>query len=65
QRKILEILLVEKRITQKDLEKRLKIPKSSLSRNLRRLEIKKLIRKESLGITNYIEIIENNSSNED
>ena len=65
QRKILEILLIEKRITQKDLEKKLKIPKSSLSRNLRRLEIKKLIRKESLGITNYIELIEENNSNKD
>ncbi|MEC8221156.1 MAG: MarR family transcriptional regulator [Nanoarchaeota archaeon] len=65
QRKILEILLIEKRITQKDLEKKLKIPKSSLSRNLRRLEIKKLIRKESLGITNYIELIEDDNSNKD
>ena len=54
QNQIYNILTKESRITQKELEKRIKIPKSSLSRNIKTLEVKGLIEKKRIGITNYI-----------
>ena len=57
QRDILKILLKDKRITQKELENQLNIPKSSISRNIKTLEIKGIIKKEKVGQTNYLLLI--------
>lgn len=54
QKEILKIILEKNEITQKDLEKILKIPKSSLSRNINSLINKNLINKKSLGGTNLL-----------
>lgn len=54
QQDIMTILLKEKKITQKELEERIHIPKSSISRNLKTLQIKGYIHKEHVGTTNYI-----------
>ncbi|MFW6286250.1 MAG: helix-turn-helix transcriptional regulator [Nanoarchaeota archaeon] len=57
QQDILKILIKEKKITQKEIEKKLNIPKSSISRNIKTLKIKGIIRKERVGQTNYIILI--------
>lgn len=54
QQDIMNILIKEKKITQKELEERIQIPKSSISRNLKTLQIKGYIRKEQVGTTNYL-----------
>lgn len=54
QKDIMEILHKVQKISQKELEDKLAIPKSSVSRNLRSLEMRGLIRKERMGVTNYI-----------
>ena len=54
QQEIMKILLENKKITQKELEEKVEIPKSSISRNLKTLQIKGYIRKEQVGTTNYI-----------
>jgi DNA-binding MarR family transcriptional regulator len=54
QQDILKILIERRKITQKEIEKILEIPKSSVSRNIRTLEIKGVITKERVGQTNYI-----------
>ena len=54
QQEIIKILKKKGKISQKELENLMEIPKSSISRNLRTLEIKGIIKKERLGITNYL-----------
>ncbi len=54
QKEIINILKEKEKITQKELEKIMEIPKSSISRNIRTLEIKSIIVKERVGNTNYI-----------
>lgn len=56
QKDIIELLLKEKKITQKYLESYLDIPKSSLSRNLATLEVKGYIKREKIGQTTYIQL---------
>lgn len=58
QREIISILCEEKQITQRALEKRLNIPKSSVSRNVHSLVIKKIIVKKESGNTNVLELHE-------
>ena len=57
QREIMN-LLIEKNIplTQTEIQKELNIPKAAISRNIRRLEIKGLIEKEQIGMSNLIRI---------
>ena len=57
QREILEILISNGKVTQRELENRLEIPKSSISRNVKTLEIKGVIKKERVGQTNYILLV--------
>ncbi|MEF8847906.1 MAG: MarR family transcriptional regulator [Candidatus Thermoplasmatota archaeon] len=57
QRKIMKLLIKSKTpLTQKDIQKSLDIPKASVSRNVRRLELKGLIEKEKMGISNIIRL---------
>ncbi len=56
QKDIVKILEKTKRLTQKELEEKMSIPKSSVSRNIRTLEIKEIIKKEKVGQTNYISL---------
>ncbi len=51
-------LLIEKNIplTQTEIQKELNIPKAAISRNIRRLELKGLIEKEQIGMSNLIRI---------
>jgi uncharacterized membrane protein len=51
-------LLIDKNIpmTQTEIQKELKIPKAAVSRNIRGLEIKGLIEKEQIGMSNLIRI---------
>ncbi len=56
QKDIINILKKKGKITQKELEIEMQIPKSSVSRNVRTLEIKSIIKKESVGSTNYISL---------
>ncbi len=56
QKDIINILKKRGKITQKELEIEMQIPKSSVSRNVRTLEIKNIIKKESVGSTNYISL---------
>lgn len=56
QKDIINILKKRGKITQKELEIEMQIPKSSVSRNVRTLEIKSIIKKESVGSTNYISL---------
>ncbi|KYK27011.1 hypothetical protein AYK20_03145 [Thermoplasmatales archaeon SG8-52-1] len=51
-------LLIDKNIpmTQTEIQKELKIPKAAVSRNIRGLEIKGLIEKEQMGMSNLIRI---------
>lgn len=58
QKDILNLLLESKKpITQAHIQKELKLPKASVSRNINSLELKGLIEKENLGITNLIKLI--------
>lgn len=54
QKQIMKIVEKKKQITQKELETRLKFPKSSLSRNIESLIRKRLIKKEKKGVTNVL-----------
>ncbi|MEM3373876.1 MAG: winged helix-turn-helix transcriptional regulator [Candidatus Woesearchaeota archaeon] len=55
QKKIYEILKKEKKgITQKEIQKKLNLPKSSLSRNIESLRLKGIIIKEKKGMSNII-----------
>lgn len=58
QREIIEILCNEKQITQKKLELKLNIPKSSVSRNIQSLVNKRIIIKKESGNTNILELHE-------
>ena len=51
-------LLIDKNIplTQTDIQKELNIPKAAVSRNVRGLELKGLIEKEQIGMSNLIRI---------
>jgi len=57
QKDIMNLLLKSKiPMTQNDIQKELGIPKASVSRNIRRLELKGLIEKEKIGMSNLIRI---------
>lgn len=56
QQDIINILKEKNKITQKELETIMQIPKSSVSRNIRTLEIKGIVKKEQVGQTNYISL---------
>ena len=58
QKDIIDILREKGKITQKELEGLMDIPKSSVSRNLKTLEIKKILKKEQVGKTNYLSLYE-------
>jgi len=51
-------LLIDKNtpLTQTEIQRELKIPKAAVSRNIRRLELKGLIQKEQIGMSNLIRI---------
>lgn len=54
QQQIIKILQKKGKITQKQLEEEMNIPKSSVSRNVQTLVIKRIIEKEQAGQSNYI-----------
>jgi len=57
QKKIMELLItVNRAMTQKEIQDELEIPKAAVSRNLLALEIKDLIEKEKIGMSNLIKI---------
>jgi hypothetical protein len=56
QKDIIDILKDKGKISQKELELMMDIPKSSVSRNVRTLEIKNIIKKESVGKINYLSL---------
>ena len=57
QKKIMKLLIeLKKPLTQSDIQKELKIPKSAVSRNIRGLELKGLIEKEQIGMSNLIRL---------
>ena len=57
QKKILHFLMSSDiSLTQTDIQKELDMPKASVSRNIRRLELKGLIEKEKIGMSNLIRI---------
>lgn len=57
QRNIMKLLIERKTpLTQTDIQKELKIPKAAVSRNIRGLEIKGLIEKEQIGMSNLIRL---------
>lgn len=58
QKQIIEILCDKKQITQKKLELKLNIPKSSVSRNIQSLVNKRIIIKKESGNTNILELHE-------
>jgi len=51
-------LLMERMVplTQTDIQKELNLPKAAVSRNIRRLELKGLIEKEQIGMSNLIRL---------
>lgn len=57
QKIILKIIEKKRTITQKELEKELDLPKSSLSRNIDSLARKGLIKKDAKGLTNLIRFV--------
>lgn len=57
QQDIILILKEKKKITQKELELIMNIPKSSISRNVNTLISKRIIRKERIGNSNYLFLI--------
>jgi uncharacterized membrane protein len=57
QKEIMNLLIKNNTsMTQTDIQKELNIPKAAVSRNIRRLEIKGLIEKEQIGMSNLIRI---------
>lgn len=57
QKEIIKLLIDRKiPLTQTDIQKELKLPKAAVSRNIHRLEIKGLIEKEKIGMSNLIRI---------
>lgn len=56
QQDMINLLEENKHLTQKQIEEMMKIPKSSVSRNIRTLELKGVIEKDRIGQTNYIHI---------
>jgi len=57
QKKILHLLQVsDVALTQTDIQRELQIPKASISRNIRRLELKGIIEKEQIGMSNIIRL---------
>jgi len=56
QQDIISILRKKGKITQKELEKEMQIPKSSVSRNVQTLVIKGIVKKEQVGVTNYLSL---------
>ena len=57
QKQIMKLLLDRKRpLTQTDIQRELNIPKAAVSRNIRGLELKGLIEKEQIGMSNLISI---------
>lgn len=60
QKEIMELLIDRKTpLTQTEIQKELKIPKSAISRNIRSLELKGLIEKEQIGMSNLIKLKKN------
>jgi len=57
QKQIMKILIDKKTpLTQTDIQKLLEIPKAAVSRNIRALELKNLIEKEQIGMSNLIRL---------
>ncbi|MDH7507004.1 MAG: winged helix-turn-helix transcriptional regulator [Candidatus Thermoplasmatota archaeon] len=57
QKQIMKLLVENKApLTQTEIQKMLNIPKAAVSRNIRRLELKGLIEKEQIGMSNLIRI---------
>ena len=57
QKKIMHLLQESKiALTQSDIQRELDMPKASVSRNIRRLELKGLIEKENIGMSNLIRL---------
>ncbi len=57
QKKIMELLIERNRpLTQTEIQQELKIPKAAISRNINSLEIKGLVEKEKIGMSNLIKI---------
>jgi uncharacterized membrane protein len=56
QKEIINILKIKTKITQKELEEIMQIPKASISRNVKTLELKEILKKEKIGNTNYISL---------
>lgn len=54
QQEIIKILKDKKKVTQKELEKVMGIPKSSVSRNVQALFIKGIVEKQNIGQSNYV-----------
>ena len=57
QKQIMKLLIEGKMpLTQTDIQKELNMPKAAVSRNIRRLELKGLIEKEQIGMSNLIRL---------
>jgi hypothetical protein len=57
QKKIMNLLIQKKKpLTQKQIQLELKLPKSSISRNIKSLELRNLIEKEQTGMSNMIKL---------
>ena len=57
QKQIIKLLMERKRpLTQTDIQRELNIPKAAVSRNIRGLELKGLIEKEQIGMSNLIRL---------
>jgi uncharacterized membrane protein len=57
QKDIMKLLIEEKRsMTQTEIQKQLNIPKSAVSRNVSALELKDLVEKETIGMSNLIRL---------
>ena len=57
QKQIMKLLIDRKKpLTQTEIQKLLNIPKAAVSRNIRRLELKGLIEKEQIGMSNLIRL---------
>lgn len=54
QQEIINILRDKKKVTQKQLEELMNIPKSSVSRNVQALFIKGIVEKQNVGQSNYV-----------
>jgi uncharacterized membrane protein len=62
QKEIVNLVSKNKRITQKGLQDKLNMPKSSLSRNVESLVKKRILKKEQKGMSNLITIYVPDSS---